>query len=116
MVIYVIMKREFVSTTVFDRRWTSLNLTDDDLRELQNFIMKNPSAGIAIVGTGGASKLRFALPGKGKSGGVRVIFTDVAHKSRFYLLLCYSKSEQDDLTQAQKKQLASLIKTIKGEP
>ena len=108
------MKKEFISTSIFDRGWDNLNLTDEDLRELQNFIMRNPSAGDVIVKTGGAKKIRYALPGKGKSSGVRVIFTDITNKNRIYLLLCYGKSEQDDLTDIQKKQLEKLIRTIKG--
>jgi len=63
------MKREFISTSIFDKRWDNLNLSDDDLRDLQNYIMKDPSAGDIIVGTGGAKKTRYALPGKGKSSG-----------------------------------------------
>ena len=109
------MKRTFISTTFFDRRWVGLNLNDDDLYDLQLFIMNNPTAGDVIVGTGGAIKLRYALPDKGKSGGVRVIYTDITHKNKTYFLLCYGKSEQDDLTSPQKKQLEKLIKTIKGE-
>ena len=77
--------------------------------------MNNPTAGDIIIGTGGAIKLRHALPGKGKSGGIRVIYTDITHKSKIYLLLCYGKGEQDNLTDTQKKQLESLIKMIKGE-
>ena len=109
------MVREFISTSVFDKRWYSLNLTDDDLRELQNLIMKNPSAGDIIVGTGGAKKTRYAIPGKGKSGGARIIYADITLKRIVYLLLCYGKNEQDDLTDSQKKQIEKLIKTIKGE-
>ena len=92
-----------------------MNLTDDDLREFQNFIMKNPSAGDVIIGTGGAKKARYALPGRGKSSGARVIYADISHKSKVYLLLCYGKHEQDDLTDSQKKQLEILIKAMKGE-
>jgi hypothetical protein len=109
------MKREFIATSVFDRRWKDLSLSDDNLQALQNFIMRNPSVGDVIVGTGGAIKIRYPLPGKGKSGGVRVIFVDLAHKERVYLLLCYTKSEQDNFTDAQKKQLELLIKVMKEE-
>ena len=109
------MKREFILTSTFDKKWKQLHLTDDDLCELQNFIMRNPFARDIITGTGGASKLRFALSGKGKSGSIRVIFVDIVHKNRVYLLLCYAKSEQDNLTNIQKKKLESLIKILKGE-
>ena len=65
------MKRTFLETKIFMKRWRELELDDDDLLELQEFILKNPDAGDIIQGAGGLSKLRFALPGTGKSGGIR---------------------------------------------
>lgn len=111
------MVREFIRSTYFDKRWAALGLTDDDLRNLENHIMKNPGIGDTIQGTGGAIKLRWVLAGnnKGKSGGIRVIYVDIAHQAHVHLLLCYPKSEQDDLTNAQKSQLKQLVKSIKGE-
>ena len=108
------MTREFIITTVYDRLWDNLNLTDNDLRELQLLLMKNPSAGSVIQGTGGARKTRFALFNTGKSGGIRVIYADIVHLQKTYLLLCYSKSRQDDLTQEQKKQVKTLIESLGG--
>ena len=64
------MTREFIRAKVFDRRWEELGLTDNDLRELEDSILKNPNAGDIMEGTGGATKIRFALPNKGKSGGI----------------------------------------------
>ena len=111
------MKREFIYTTVFDRRWEEMGLADTDLQALEKFIMDNPEAGDIIRGTGGAIKLRFALPSenKGKRGGVRVIYMDIVRNAHTHLLLCYAKSKQDDLTNEQTKQLKSLVKTLKGE-
>ena len=108
------MTREFIMTLVFDKLWSKLNLTDDDLSELQISLMTNPRIGDIIQGTGGARKVRFALPGVGKSAGVRVIYIDLTLKQRTYLILCYPKSQQDDLSQEQKKQVKSLIETLKG--
>ena len=76
--------------------------------------MTNPTAGDIIRGTGGARKTRFALLDAGKSGGIRVIYLDVAHKKQTYLLLCYPKSQQDDLSQEQKKQVKALVEALKG--
>ena len=111
------MKREFIYTRVFDKYWKELGLEIADLEELEKFIMENPRAGDIIKGTGGAIKLRFALPNsnRGKSGGVRVIYTDIEHNAHTHLLLCYAKSKQGDLTADQKKQLKSLVETLKGE-
>ena len=109
------MTRQFVETTIFTRRWKDLDLTDDDLLKLQNFLLKNPDAGDIIVGTGGARKIRFALPHKGKSAGARVIYVDVVHDKQIHLLLCYSKARQGDLSSEQRQQLSLFIKAIKED-
>ena len=109
------MTREFIITSTFDKRWEKLNLDDDDLQELQNYIMKNFIPGDTIQRTGGAIKLRWALAHKGKSGGIRIIYADIPHLSHTHMLLCYDKNEQDDLTDEQKKQVKKLIQTLKGE-
>jgi len=110
------MKREFIFSAIFDKRWKELGLTDSDLQELEKFIMDNPEAGDVIKGTGGAIKLRFALPtNKGKSGGARIIYADIKNNAHTHLLLCYAKSKQEDLNGEQKRQIKSLVKTLKGE-
>ena len=70
------MTREFIITREFDSVWKSLGLNDDDLNELEIFLCKNPDAGDTMKGTGGVRKLRWALDGRGKSGGARVIYLD----------------------------------------
>jgi len=111
------MTREFIRTSYFDKRWNEMNLTDDDLRQLETYIMDNPGVGDIMPGTAGAIKIRMALQSsnKGKSGGVRVIYIDLTHKAHVHLLLCYPKSMQDDLTPEQKKQLKHLVQILKGE-
>lgn len=71
------MVRKFIETNAFTKRWNEMGLSDDDLLGLQNHIMKNTNAGNVIVGTGGARKIRYGLPQKGKSGGARVIYVDM---------------------------------------
>lgn len=109
------MLRTFITTSVFDKHWDALSLTDDNLQELQNFIMTNFFPGDIIKGTGGAIKLRWNLQNKGKRGGIRIIYADIAHKEHTHLLLCYAKSKQEDLTYKQKQQLKALIKELYGE-
>ena len=109
------LKRIFIETAVFAKKWSELDLTDGDLQELQIFLLKNPAAGDIIKGTNGAKKVRFALSGKGKSGGIRVIYVDLIYDKKIYLLLCYTKSKQEDLTHEQKQQLKVFIKAIKEE-
>ena len=107
------MVRQFVETTVFTKRWIEIGLDDDDLFALQKYLVKIPSAGDVIPGSGGARKLRFALPNKGKSSGARIIYVYVVQDEQIHLLLCYTKSKQETLTEIQKQQLKKLIKTIK---
>ncbi len=109
------MKREFVRTQVFDRNWESFGLNDDDLRKLENILMDDPNAGVVIPHLAGGRKLRYALDGRGKSGGARVIYIDVVVQERIYLLLAYAKNAQTDLTGEQKRVLRGLIEVIKEE-
>ena len=108
------MARTFVMVSIFDKLWDDMGLSDEDLREFQNVLIENPFAGSLIQGTGGARKIRFALQGKGKSGGLRVIYFDVTHLRKIYLIICYPKGKQDDLTPEQKKQVRKVIEAVKG--
>jgi hypothetical protein len=94
---------------IFDKRWEQLDLTDNDLQKLQEFIMKNPDAGDIIQGTGGAIKLRWALPNKGKRGGARVIYIDLIKFEKVYFLTCYPKSKQDNLSANEKSAMKEII-------
>jgi hypothetical protein len=107
-----LMKREFISTKIFDKRWSEIGLTDDDLCRLENYIMDNPHVGEVIEGTGGAIKLRFALPGAGKSGGVRTIYVDLIKFKKIHLITCYPKSKKDTLTDKEKAAIKDVVKHI----
>lgn len=72
------MKRVFIETPSFTKKWYALGFNDDDLAELQQFLITNPEAGTLMVGTGGLRKLRYAFKGRGKSGGARVCDVDFA--------------------------------------
>jgi hypothetical protein len=78
-------------------------------RLLQAVLLENPEAGAIIVGSGGLRKVRWALPGRGKRGGARMIYYFWVVKSRIYLLYAYSKSAKGDLTREQVKILARLM-------
>jgi len=106
------MTRVFVATKIFDKRWEEMGLADDDFRRLEDYILKNPFAGDIMEGTGGAVKLRFPLPDTGKSGGVRVIFIDLIKSEKIYLLTCYPKSRQDNLTVKEKAAVKEAVKRI----
>ena len=106
------MKKEFVNTAIFDKRWAELKLTDNNLRSLQNILMQNPSAGDMIEGTGGAYKIRFSIENKGKSGGIRVIYINLIKSEHIYFITCYPKSKQDNLSDNEKVAIKEVIKRI----
>ena len=96
------MKAVFVELPAFERHRTDY-LDDDAFGELQNLLMLNPEAGDLIPGTGGLRKLRFidARRGKGKRGGLRVIYYWWNIESQFWLFTVYDKDEMADLTPLQ---------------
>ena len=86
---------------------------DEDLRGLQNYLLASPDAGDLIRGGGGLRKLRWSAQGRGKRGGARVIYFWHVPGERIYLLYGYVKSEREDLTPQQVKQLGDLMKDVK---
>ncbi len=84
-------------------------MTDDEYGEMQAFLVERPDAGNIIKGSGGIRKLRLAGSGRGKRGGLRVIYYWWVTKDRISLLLAYPKSEQDDLAAEQLKLLRSQL-------
>jgi len=103
-----------VETSIFFRRAAAL-LTEDEHRAVIDRLAADPLAGDEIVGTGGVRKLRFAARGKGKSGGVRVIYYFVDAATPVYALFIYGKGEQADPTAAQRRRLTMLAASLKAE-
>ena len=79
---------------------------------LQTTLMQSPNAGAAIERTGGLRKLRFAdlRRGKGKRGGLRVIYFWWEAGFQFWLYTLYDKDERDDLSPQQRKTLKAMLK------
>jgi hypothetical protein len=105
------MKGNFVELPAFER-YRSKYLDDDAFLALQNLLMKHPEAGDPIQGAGGLRKLRFAdaRRGKGKRGGLRVIYYWWAAGLQFWLFTLYDKDEMADLTPQQRKVLKAMVK------
>lgn len=96
-----------METSVFTRLIREL-LSDEIYRRLQVHLVINPEAGDVIPGGGGLRKLRWRVEGKGKRGGLRVIYYRI-DSGRLYLLYVYRKSDQKDLTKAQIRDLRHVI-------
>lgn len=91
-------------------------MSDELLSGLQQELLNDPDAGVVMPGCGGLRKLRAADPkrGKGKRGGVRVIYLHVAEADVIVLMDIYGKDEQEDLTTDQKKVLKRLADAYKS--
>ncbi len=87
-------------------------LSDKERESLVEFLALRPKAGALIQGTGGLRKLRWARQGGGKSGGARVIYYFFDESIPLYLLTIFAKGERSDLSQKEKKLLASLAESI----
>ena len=97
-----------VETSVFTRLIQDL-MSDDEYKELQEALVLRPDSGDLIKGSGGLRKIRWSLVGKGKSGGVRVIYYWVTKADQIRMLYVYPKGKQANLTQAQVKQLRMIV-------
>jgi len=102
---------EFIKTATFTRLVTAL-LSEEEYRGLQNELAIHPDRGDLIRGGGGIRKLRHALPGRGKSGGVRVIYYWIKNDHQVYMLVIYPKSKKDNLTVREVATLCDLVKEL----
>ena len=109
------MIRTFIEVPLFTKRWKEIGLTDFDLRQLQIMLLKDPESGPVMDGTGGIRKVRFPLKNRGKSGSVRVCYTDFAEYEVTYLITAFTKNEQENLTAEEKSVLKKLVKALKEE-
>ena len=87
-------------------------MTEEDFRALQIELMDNPEKGEVIEGTGGLRKLRRPDPkrGKGKRGGLRVIYFWWEAGRQFWLFTLYGKDEMEDLSAKEKGMLKDMLK------
>ena len=97
---------------IFDKQWKDMGLNDDDLRYLQEELLKNPQIGSVIRGTGKLRKMRFALPNRGKSGSSRVLYVDFVIAETIYLIFAYPKNEKDNLTDEERNTIKKLIERL----
>jgi hypothetical protein len=97
----------FIETAFFTEDVLGL-LSDDEYHQLQLCLAANPDAGDLIKDTGGLRKIRWAAGGKGKRGGVRVIYYDASSEDRIRMLLIYKKGIKDDLTTKEKAVLRGI--------
>lgn len=105
------MKALFVELPAFQRHREDY-LDDAAFRTLQCLLLAQPESGDVIEGTGGLRKVRFAdeKRGKGKRGGLRIVYFWWSEGQQFWLFTLFDKSEVADLTPGQRQQLKAMVK------
>ena len=84
-------------------------LNEVERKSVIDYLAAHPRAGDILEGSGGIRKLRWARGGKGKSGGVRVIYYYHDHRIPLYLLTVFGKSEKSNITKSERNELANLV-------
>lgn len=100
---------EIIETSVFSKQIQGL-ISDDEYAELQFALAQRPDLGSVIPGGGGIRKVRWGQSGRGKRGGIRVVYYWYVSGDQILMLLAYAKSVRDNLTPEQTKALKQLVK------
>lgn len=87
-------------------------MSDSERGELVEFMGANPEAGEIIPETGGVRKVRWALSGRGKRGGARVIYYYHDEHLPVFLLAAYGKNEKANLSMAERNTMKRLIPVL----
>jgi len=91
-------------------------LVDDaDYAKFQKELLQNPKKGDVMPQSGGLRKLRMRLPGRGKSGGARVIYLHLEERAIVVFLYVYTKAKKENLSGEQLKRLRAAVALIKQE-
>lgn len=103
---------EIYRTQTFLKAVKKLGATKEELEAVETEIADDHTTGDVISGTGGARKIRFAMGGKGKSGGGRAIYVAMVEDDVAYMLMAYAKANQEDLTAADKKAIKAFVDSL----
>ncbi|MEX0958781.1 MAG: type II toxin-antitoxin system RelE/ParE family toxin [Burkholderiales bacterium] len=99
----------FIESSMFERV-LPVYLDDDEYAELQQYLIQNPETGEIVPGTGGVRKMRWARPGTGKRGGLRVVYYLRRRPNEFWMLTLYAKAKNDNVPAHVLKQLLEVFR------
>jgi hypothetical protein len=97
----------FIETRLFTKLVTEY-LSDDEYSELQQVLIKDPETGDLIPGSGGVRKMRWGVKGRGKRGGIRVIYYARTLQGQIWMLTLYAKNVAENIP-------AHVLRQIKEE-
>jgi hypothetical protein len=97
----------FIETKLFTKL-VSEHLSDEEYAQLQEALIRDPEAGDLIPGSGGVRKVRWGVRGRGKRGGIRVIYYARTRQGQIWMLTLYAKNVAETIP-------AHLLRQIKEE-
>ena len=97
------------------RRSAERFMSESEIAALTDYLAQNPLAGVVMARTGGVRKLRWALAGTGKSGGMRTIYFFQDERYPLLLVTAYAKASKDNITAAERNAMLRLVEAIKAE-
>ncbi len=109
------MIAEIVSLPAYETEVSAI-MDDDERLAMEYFVACAPERHPVIPGTGGFRKARWALGGKGKSGGARVVYFYIAKPGCIYMARAYAKSNRQNLSEQDKRALHAIASLIKRGP
>lgn len=104
-----------IETPTFISKCRRYRVSDDEREAIIGFIAANPESGDAIKGSGGARKVRFAAPGRGKSGGYRVVTFYSGTEVPVFLLSIFAKGDKTDLAKSEINALRTILDALADE-
>ncbi len=107
------MSAAIAYTSIYEKR-VGKSLSPEERAAMELHVADRPQIHPIVAGTGGVRKARWGRSGKGKRGGVRVIYFYRSTSDVVYFLDIYAKSEKEDLTPADKRELKELVNRLRG--
>jgi mRNA-degrading endonuclease RelE of RelBE toxin-antitoxin system len=104
---------EFIETPFFTKALDRY-LDDDEYRELQTHLDKYPDSGKVVPGSGGVRKLRWAAEGRGKRGGLRIIYYLRLTRGELWMLTIYGKNVRENISANVLKAMKEAIENAKA--
>ena len=93
-------------------RYAEKLLSESERSSVIDYLAEHPKAGVVMEGTRGIRKLRWGRGGRGKSGGIRVIYYFYNDEMPLYLITLFAKNEQENLTKAERNELGKLVEIL----
>ncbi len=102
---------EFIEAVAFTK-YVYDYLSEDEYQGLQSFLLQYPESGKIVPGSGGLRKVRWAMSGRGKRSGVRVIYFHKKREDEIWLLTIYGKSDVENIPAHILRQIAKEIENV----